>query len=318
MREVPSLNPNIVAQFGDYYKLKKGNFGNKITATILNLAVQKIISIEEGPGKEIVFVSLNPRAPMSRFELNIYNLLFPTASWSEDDRKTLKEFKEALESGSVSNSRLFDIDKSEFDAGRYVDAGLEKKNNIWKGIPFIPLILVIPIIAISIIIEFDDFVPFLFFSSFISLVAAAISIEKTPNALTVSGEDERAKAKALRRFYTDMTLIKERRAMGVYLWEQHLVYATALGVADKVIKELDISLVEMGVAAGAVMPSYIYAMHNTGGLSKAVSNINSASYAAFARSAATGGGSGGFSSGGGGGFSGGGGGGFGGGGGGHR
>jgi uncharacterized membrane protein len=107
--------------------------------------------------------------------------------------------------------------------------------------------------------------------------------------------------------------------MELPLWEKHLVYATALGVADKVMKELDIRLAERRVPASGYSPAvYLDTLHSVGGLSKSISSINNASYASFVRSSGLTGGGGGYSGGGGGGFSGGGGGGFGGGGGGHR
>jgi uncharacterized membrane protein len=129
---------------------------------------------------------------------------------------------------------------------------------------------------------------------------------------------------ALKKFYTDMSLIKERRTMELILWEKHLVYATALGVADKVIKELNIRLAELYPHGRIPRSAYIHTLHHTGGLSEGLSVISQSSNAAFIRAAVSGsgggggGGSGGFSGGGGGGFSGGGGGGMGGRGGGNR
>ncbi|MDR0309725.1 MAG: DUF2207 domain-containing protein, partial [Candidatus Methanoplasma sp.] len=244
MRELPAVKPNIAATFGDYYKLRKGNFGNKITATILNLALQKIIAIEKGTGKEIVFVSLNGNASMTMFERNVYNMIFRSGNGS---RVTLGQVKDSLSGYSADNSQLFGSDRTEFDRGGYIDPELEKRNRKWKHMPFVPFVLLFLIFIISAATDATYYLPFGFISAAVSLLLLAYCTSTIDKSLTVAGEDERAKANALKRFYTDMTLIKERRAMELPIWEQHLVYATALGVADKVIKELDMRLAEIGV-----------------------------------------------------------------------
>jgi len=319
LRELPSIKPNIAAQLGGYYKLARTGFGNRITATVLNLAVQKIIAIEAGAGKEIVFVSLNGDAPMTRFERGVYNMLFCTVKGQDDIRITLSQVKKAVAGGSADHIRLSEIDRQEFNAGSYVDDALGRRNSKWKIIPLIPLILTVPVIGIAAFIDFFDYIPAAIFISFIIAVLSAAVAERTSRPLTVKGEDERAKVLALKKFYTDMTLMKERRAMELPLWEQHLVYAAALGAADKVIKELDVRFAEPGMYGSSLNTlTYMYVLHSVGGLSQSISSINQASYTAFVRGGGGGSSGGGFSSGGGGGFTGGGGGGFGGGGGGHR
>ena len=320
-RELPRVKPNIEAGFGDYYNLKKEKFSNKVSATILDLALQKVIAIEEGAGKELVFVSLNENAPMTKFERGVYDMLFCAVKEGEDERITLTQLNKHLKSSTTEHSDLFSIDRSEFDAGGYVDRRLEEQNAKRKFIPLFFFVLLIPNIFISIYTEFFEIIPIFFLASFISMILTTVSVESASKPLTVVGEDERAKALALKRFYTDMTLMKERRAMELPLWEQHLVYATALGVSDKVVKELGIRLTEMNAPDPRFTSfCYLYTLHRVGGLSGSMSSINDASATFVRGSVARGGGysGGGYSGGGGGGFSGGGGGGFGGGGGGHR
>ena len=319
-RELPGVKPNIEAHFGDYYKLSKGRFGNKVAATILDLALQKVIAIEKGAGKEIEFVSLNGNAPMTKFERSVHDMLFYAVKGSAEKRITLSQLRKAPEGLSAGHLSLFDADRADFDAGRYVDTRLEEQNAKWKILPVFFFVLIFPNMIISMYTEFFEIVPVFFIASFVSMFLTAFSVGKASKPLTVIGEDERAKAQALKRFYTDMTLMKERKAMELPLWEQHLVYATALGVSGKVVKELGIRLTELNVADPRFTSfCYIHTLHRVGGLSKSMSSINETSHAAFVRSAVSEGSrGGGYSGGGGGGFSGGGGGGFGGGGGGHR
>jgi uncharacterized membrane protein len=325
-REIPSVKPNVSARLAGHYKLAGGNFGDRVAATILNLAVMKAIAIEKGVNEEAVFVSLDSSSSMTAFERSVYRMLFSGKKEEDGKRITLSELKRKLRTPSAEHSELYDIDEREFNAKRYVDEKLAERNQRWNFLPLLACILMIPVIIISIIIDFGDYIPYGMGAVFLNFILTAIGAAKAPRALTVDGEDEHARTRALKRFYTDMTLIKERQTMELILWEQHLVYATALGVADKVIKELNIRLAQLAVGTH---PGYMYipVLYRTGGLSE-ISSISKASYAAFIRSSVGrgvaggggggGGGRGGFSGGGGGGFSGGGGGGFGGGGGGHR
>ena len=58
--------------------------------------------------------------------------------------------------------------------------------------------------------------------------------------LTQFGEDEYAKWKALYNFLNSETLMKDRTIIELPLWEKYLVYATAFGISNKVIKALEI------------------------------------------------------------------------------
>ncbi|MDR0198521.1 MAG: DUF2207 domain-containing protein [Methanomassiliicoccaceae archaeon] len=315
MREIPSVKPNISARLAEHYRLTGGNFGNRVAATVLNLAVMKVIAIEEGANKEIVFVSLRPDAHMTRFERSVHRMLFGM----NNDKITLSEMKKRIRTDPAGHLQVFEADEQEFDARGYIDRKLSQRGRGWNLLPLIACVPIIPVIGIAIFIDFTDHIPYGMFALFFNFFLAVIGAAKAKQALTVDGEDERARTLALKRFYTDMTLMKERQTMELALWEEHLVYATALGVADKVIKELNIRLAQLGMDASPGF-AYLHTLHRTSGLSEGISDISRSSYAAFIRASTGrvgdggGGGRGGFSGGGGGGFSGGGGGGFGGGG----
>ena len=55
---------------------------------------------------------------------------------------------------------------------------------------------------------------------------------------TQKGEDERTEWKGLARFLKDYSKIDEKGVFDIVIWEKYLVYATALGISDKVIEEL--------------------------------------------------------------------------------
>ena len=59
--------------------------------------------------------------------------------------------------------------------------------------------------------------------------------------LTQFGEDEYVKWHGLYKFLNSDTLMNEKNVPDLALWEQYLVYATAFGISEKVIKALEIA-----------------------------------------------------------------------------
>jgi len=58
--------------------------------------------------------------------------------------------------------------------------------------------------------------------------------------LTQFGENEYAKWRGLYHFLNSETLMKEREVLELVIWEKYLIYATAFGISEKVIKALKI------------------------------------------------------------------------------
>ena len=64
--------------------------------------------------------------------------------------------------------------------------------------------------------------------------------EKDSLLLTQFGEDECSKWRGLYEFLNSETLMNERTIIELPIWEQYLVYATAFGISEKVIKAIKI------------------------------------------------------------------------------
>lgn len=130
---------------------------------------------------------------------------------------------------------------------------------------------------------------------------------------TVKGNDHFVKWKAFKKFLLDFGRFKEKELPEIVLWEKYLVYATALGVADKVSKTMEIKIKELGVDPNIPIYHSIYFNHyfasNLGSTISTARNMSVSKIASSRMSSGSGGG-GGFSSGGGGGGGGGGGHGF--------
>jgi len=82
-----------------------------------------------------------------------------------------------------------------------------------------------------------------FFILGIGFMVSGIILNKSSEKyvlLTQFGEDEYAKWRGLYHFLNSETLMKERTVVELPLWENYLIYATAFGISEKVIKALEI------------------------------------------------------------------------------
>ena len=70
-------------------------------------------------------------------------------------------------------------------------------------------------------------------------------LQKKTRNLTQKGANEQEQWKALERFMENFSLLDEREVPELVLWDKYLVYATAFGIADKVLKQLKIKYPEL-------------------------------------------------------------------------
>lgn len=79
--------------------------------------------------------------------------------------------------------------------------------------------------------------------------------------LTQLGEDEYVKWRGLYNFLNSETLMNEKTVIELPIWEQYLVYATAFGISEKVIKALKIRCPEL-VDSSPILSNSYYRSHN--------------------------------------------------------
>ena len=113
------------------------------------------------------------------------------------------------------------------------------------------------------------------------------------------------------KYLQDFTIINERKAVEVHLWQDYLVFATLFGIADKVAKELkDIDPIAFEEVVNYDFDTFTTILHQTNSLSNAITRnsyeTSTSSGGSFSGTSSWSGGGGSSSFGGGGGFSGGG------------
>ncbi len=83
-------------------------------------------------------------------------------------------------------------------------------------------------------------------------------VGRTALLYTQFGEDEYAKWKGLYDFLNSQTLMHEKTVVDLVLWEKYLVYATAFGISEKVIKALNIRCQEFELTASPMFENRYY------------------------------------------------------------
>ena len=128
---------------------------------------------------------------------------------------------------------------------------------------------------------------------------------------TEQGFEEHERWKGLKKYMEDFSLLNEKEVPDLALWEKFLVYATAFGIAEKVLKQLKVAypqLADEEYMRTHYAPMYYMDRYDVGRSFGSAASRGYSSYASSQMSSGSGGG-GGFSGGGGGGHGGGGGGG---------
>ena len=85
-------------------------------------------------------------------------------------------------------------------------------------------------------------------ASFIPAIICAtytLKIAGKYNTLTQKGVDEQEAWKGLKNYMEDFSMMKEKEVPELALWEKYLVFATAFGIADTVLKQLKVVYPQM-------------------------------------------------------------------------
>jgi hypothetical protein len=112
----------------------------------------------------------------------------------------------------------------------------------------------------------------LFISSFILLIISVIVTTRIPLMVKYNEDfyEEYLQWGAFKNGLSHLVSVKDAKADAVVLWEEYLVYATALGVADKVLKQFQ----ELGMVDAERLNNYhgVYVFSNsfTGAVSSAI------------------------------------------------
>lgn len=253
LEEAPNIKPSMPSKYyrdipnekatpataAFLYYFKNSTFSTHIpeviSATMLDLCMKKYLNFEVSANKkDEIKVVLTPNMDVSllpKDEIIIYQMLEKVSSNKEF---TMKEFEKYCKNHSSSFIKQYNsIEpnvKNEVEFQGNYDKKLIAQSNSWiaKGIGFVFLFIA------SIFLMIASIIP-----SIICFVYC-FKIAGRYNTLTQKGSDEKEAWIGLKNYMEDFSMMKEKEVPELALWEKYLVYATAFGISDKVLKQLKV------------------------------------------------------------------------------
>lgn len=250
-RDIPeNIPPAVLDKLYCYYG-KGGNLSNQISGTFIDMIYRKIIKVsyEQKGRKTETYISLVKKEfkpnEVTEYERVLIKFFFTDIAQGKEFisineiKKYCKKKKNAAYISPMINSFNSKLDTM-WRKYNYI----ENKKNVVPKVFLIQIIssLVIVIVAFTL---FSKKVMPLFSSAYLILIAGAslsfvisLIVSASKKMLNQRGENSLALWKGFYKFLNDFTLLDEKELPELFMWEKYLVYATVLGVAEKVLKNL--------------------------------------------------------------------------------
>ena len=232
----------------DKSSLFTNNLSKVVSATLLSLALKKVISfVQDEKDKVYIVINREMDVTLEDDEKSIYDLLIKIQESLKKKNKnedaevkiSMKDIeKYAKNHNTTFLSKVECLEKlaknSEIKKGNY------STDLIAKSQKYQNLSVAYYCIAIFGILFTVFLLPLIL--GILSLICGVLcsKLSKRFRTLTQKGENEKEQWKGLKRYMEDFSLLNEREVPELIMWEKFLVYATAFGIADKVLKQLKI------------------------------------------------------------------------------
>lgn len=250
-RELPSNYPPAIMSY--LYYFQKTN-DEDFSATILNLVRRKYLELnclgdinDKKADYELVFTKKEIDGLMPH-EKNILNFIINIIGNGE--RVTFGEIESYGK--SYGNAQKFQdearkftksIEKDAKNFDFFIDTKKAKAKVSIYGVIGILIGILIALIGSSMGLDITIHAFAIIGLSIIYLIYVA-SIKKR----SINGNEEYAMWKAFRHFLCDFGTLQDYSVSGIDIWEEYLVYATSLKVAEKVMEQLKVKLPQMDTA----------------------------------------------------------------------
>lgn len=274
--------------------------GNIFSATLLDLCLKKYIEFEENPSdkKNIIIKILKKEVDekLEKSEKIIFQYIVGAAKGNL--QLTIKDIEKYMKKHSTNLVELKDdVEKAsvkELEQNGLYDAeeAKEKRNYDNKSIVSITMTIVVFFVVFGLMPALIDYISGkVLFIGILSIIALSIlknisvrKYAKKINVYTQKGIDEKQEWRGLKKYMEDFSMLDKREIPEIVIWEQFLVYATAFGIADKVIKQLKVVYKELGRSLDFDDSSYgyMYFMMNNNFSSSFTNSMSSAFTSAYA------------------------------------
>ena len=280
------------------YNSFRSCFGNIFSANILNLKLKEYIDIRvekesENTKKEKIYIKDNRKDldTLKKEEKGVMS--FIRDALGNNNEIEMKDIEKYIKGHAGKVSGLIERNQSSIEHSLSKDKLLDKKAkgeykrykekaSVYFMVALFSLIYGIIPCAIIFLIN--------------GILCRKIS--KKQNVLTQDGVNMQEKWKGLKKYMEDFSLLNEKEIPAITIWEKFLVYATAFGIANKVLKQLKTVYPNIDEIDAINTSSSLYFMYHSNFSSSFSSSINSSISSTYSSGSGSGGG---FSGGGGGG-----------------
>lgn len=268
-REIPREDATPAeAAFLHYNATIGSNMPKVLSATMLDLCLKGYLQFEiiDDKNVKVTLVAEKTEEALKPYEQTVYELLKEVAN-KQTNSFTMKEFeKYARIHGNSFMSKMDSVEirvnNEEINIGNMSEEGKKKKSTYMaSGIAYITITIAIAFFSFLFLLPI-----MLFFIPILLLVNSILCfiLSGRYSIFSQAGLDEKEKWEALKRYMEDFSMIDEKSVPELVLWEKYLVYATAFGIADKVLKQLKIKYPEFAEGnLGINDYMYLYLLSNS-------------------------------------------------------
>lgn len=293
---------------------KQSCLPNVFSATILNFALKGYIRIEQ-EGKTIkILLNKIKTDELTGDEKKVLEILRAASNNNELTMAELEKYIKNYPSKLMNLNSTFEkvsktqaSEKGKFDTNRFNKQIVYAEKNV--GYIFILIIIIIASI-LTIGYAYKNVQGMLITCTIISLAFFIVvtiinlilnmKITTSFNGFTQKGINEQEQWKAFKKYMEDFSYLNEKEVPELVLWEKYLVYATAFGIADKVLKQLKVKYPELNNQDTINNMILFNAMYNSKGFNTGfINSISTSTSRMYSSTYSSGSGSGGGFSGGG-------------------
>lgn len=244
-REIPEgWTAGEFAHVYQYYD--KYNVGDAMSATILELFRRHFISIDVGEKKKQAKITVIQRdtETLAPHEKTVYDMLNSVSNgqpfemkelekcakkYYNNYAKTIEKFKEQTKAKAV---------KMKF----YPTFKDDKYGNVMGCVSFSAIVLAgVAFVAWFLFGSFFPHFPIVIAPLILTFIAYRVVLKKQKAPLKESSQRLYDDFRALGKFMTEFSNMDSHELPALVLWEEYMVYATAMGIADKVSEQLEIA-----------------------------------------------------------------------------
>jgi len=207
--------------------------------------------------------------PLTPTEEQYFNMIVRHSAGSANSGITVRTFRQRVSSDHQYSNYFLETVKRVITSigvsGGYFQKADYKKPKTQMSAPFIPLVIIGVVVLVLVnFLSYQTRLHFAYGAFFIfgaAFIASAIYLKLVSRKyilLTQFGEDEYSKWRGLYNFLNSETLMSERTVVELAIWEQYLVYATAFGISEKVIKALQIRCSESYMSSSNILCNPYY------------------------------------------------------------